>query len=353
MTLPKLSSRRVEAPDSLDAINDLYYERGWTDGLPIVPPTEERVRAMLALLGREPQESLGKMGPGNGTVTLEKLAVNAVMAGCKPEHFPVVVAAVKALLAEEFNIAGVSATTGGAVPLIVVNGPIAGELGINADTGAFGAGYRANACIGRAVRLAMRNLGGARPGEVDKSTLGHPGKYTFCIAENEERSPWNPFHVDLGYQPEESTVTVVGITGFHPIIEASAGSGRDVLKTVCSAITPWGTLAFYVPAREAQVVLVLGPEHAREIAEAGFSKRDVQMYVFQHARFPVGQLRGHTYWEGRTWPAWIDDTNDNEMVPAVSRPENVLVFVVGGDGRHSAWLPTWLSTRAVTVAIER
>ena len=347
-----LKSRRLEAPNSLDAVIDQYYRQGWTDGLPIIPPTEQRVEEMVRASGLAPEAVMGRVAPSNGTATVEKVAINAVMAGCQPEHFPVVLAAVEAVCRPEFNVAGVQSTTAGASPLIILNGQIAARLDVNSDTGVFGNGYRANATIGRALRLVMRNLGEAIPGETDKSTLGHPGKYTMCIAENEKRNPWEPLHVELGYQPDASTITAVAVTSFHQISEMTVSSGREVLNTICSSLTAPGNLCHYVIGRETPLLLVLGPEHADEMADSGFSKADVKTYIFENARMPVGKLRDRGYWESRTWPDWVNPQDDQSMVPPVLRPDNIIIVVAGGDGRHSAWLPTWLSSRAVTLPVE-
>ena len=256
-----LKSRRLEAPNSLDAVIDQYYRQGWTDGLPIIPPTEQRVEEMVRASGLAPEAVMGRVAPSNGTATVEKVAINAVMAGCQPEHFPVVLAAVEAVCRPEFNVAGVQSTTAGASPLIILNGQIAARLDVNSDTGVFGNGYRANATIGRALRLVMRNLGEAIPGETDKSTLGHPGKYTMCIAENEKRNPWEPLHVELGYQPDASTITAVAVTSFHQISEMTVSSGREVLNTICSSLTAPGNLCHYVIGRETPLLLVLARIH--------------------------------------------------------------------------------------------
>ena len=178
-----LASRRVEVPDSFEGVQDYYEEQGWTDGLPVVPATEDLVRNMLGPFGEDPGYSLGVIQPRNAHATLEKVAINAVMAGCRPEYFPVVVAAVKAAMQYDFNIAGCQATTGGAAPVIIVNGPIAEQLGINGDAGCFGPGHRANATIGRALRLVIRNVAGLIPGDMDKATLALPGRYSFCFSE--------------------------------------------------------------------------------------------------------------------------------------------------------------------------
>jgi len=219
-----LQSTRFRIPDSPRAVQDYLWEQGWTDGLPVVAPTEPLVREMLSGYGGQPSDSLGRIQPGNSNVTLEKLAVNAVMAGCLPEHFPVVVAALKAALRDEFNLAG-NVTTGGAAQVLIVNGPIAKELEINGDAACFGPGYRANAVIGRALRLAVRNLGGLIPGDMDKATLSTPYRYSFCFSENEDQSPWEPRHVELGYKPEASTVTIAAILGVYNVMESTVGTG--------------------------------------------------------------------------------------------------------------------------------
>ncbi len=347
-----LKSRRVEVSGSFEAINELYYQRGWTDGLPIVPPTEDRVRQMLEASSRDPEKVLGVFPPINGTATVEKVAINAVMAGCRPEYFAIVVASVEAVCQEQFNVGGVQSTTGGAAPVLIINGPLTSRLNVNSETGVFGHGYRANATIGRALRLVMRNIGGAIPGETDKSTFGHPGKYTMCIAENERISPWEPLHVESGYQPNTSTVTAVAVTGFHQISEMTVTSGREVLNTICGSLQGGGNVLHYIIGRETPLLLVLGPEHAQEIAEDGFTKSDVKSYVFEHAGMSVGSLRDRGYWGNRTWPDWVDAQDDEFMVPPVSRPENIIIVVAGGDGRHSAWLPSWSTSRAATVPVE-
>ena len=343
---------RLDVPDDVEAINDLFYERGWSDGLPIVPPTEERVARMLATTRLPPPTVLGVMPPREGTVTVEKVAVNAVMAGCKPEHFPVVLAAVRASLQEQFNVGGVSVTTGGAAPVVIVSGPVAERVGINSGTACFGAGFRANAAIGRALRLVMRNLGGAVPGEFEKSTQAQPGKFTFCFAENEARSPWEPLRVTLGYRPEESTVTLVGIRGLYTLSEQTASSGVEVLRTIALGMATVGVISFYTQARRPTVVVALGPEHAQEVAAAGFAKEDVRRFLFEHARLPKGTLRDRCYWGNRTWPAWLEAADDATPVPPTFCPEDILVVVAGGDGRHSSWLQPWSTTQVATEVVE-
>ena len=347
-----IQSRRVDVPADFSAIQDYYEEQGWTDGLPVVPATEELVREMLRPYGQAPDTSLGVVQPRNAQVTLEKVAINAVMAGCKPEHFPVVVAAVKAALQPDFNIASVQATTGGAAPAIIVNGPIAQELNINGDSGCFGPGYRANAAIGRALRLFVRNVAGLVPGEMDKATLALPARYTFCFAENEARSPWEPRHVELGLPPSASMVTLAGIRGMYTIMESTSPTGIQVLRTLVGSLRTIGISNYYQTGTGAQLVLVLCPEHAAEIHASGLSKKDVREYIFQNARMPLSRLKDIAHYGNRNWPAWIDQTDPETMVPIVRSADDLVVIVAGGDGRHSAWLAGWGVTRIVTQQID-
>ena len=347
-----MTSRRVEVSADFDVIQDYYEQQGWTDGLPVVPATEDLVRRMLLPYGQAPSTSLGVVQPRNAEVTLEKVAINAVMAGCKPEHFPVVVAAVKAAMHPDFNIAGVQATTGGAAPAVIVNGPVGRKLEINGDSGCFGPGYRANASIGRALRLFVRNVAGLVPGEMDKATLALPARYTFCFAENEARSPWEPRHVELGLDPSASMVTVMGVRGMYVIMESTSPTGIQVLRTLVDSIRTTGFSNYYQTGTGAQMALVLCPEHAAEIHASGLSKHDVREYVFQNARMPIHRLVGIGHYGNRNWPRWIDETDPDAMIPIVGSPDDILVVVAGGDGRHSAWLAGWGVTRMVTQEIE-
>ena len=347
-----LQSRRVDVPDSYDAIQDYCWEQAWTDGLPVVPATESLVRRMLSVYGENPSLCLGVIQPRNARVTLEKVAINAVMAGCQPEYFPVVVAAVKAVLKEEFNVAGVSATTGGAAPVVMVNGPLAKQLNINSDAGCFGPGYRANASIGRALRLIIRNLGGLVPGEMDKATLSTPGRYTFCFAENEDRSPWEPRHLELGFDPTVSIVTVIGIRSVYEVMETTVPTGTEVLQTILGTMKAAAVSNYYQIGTGTQIVLVVCPEHAADMYASGLSKTDVRQFIYQNARMPIHQLKDVAHYGNRNWPPWVDQTNPDTLVPIVHDAEDIVVIVAGGDGRHSAWLSGWGVTRMVTQEIE-
>ncbi|OGK86461.1 MAG: hypothetical protein A2050_08755 [Candidatus Rokubacteria bacterium GWA2_73_35] len=318
------------------AIDALYQERGWTDGLPIVPPTEAAVREFLGFADREPREVVGVLPPRQGEATVERIAVNAVMAGCRPEYFPVLLAAIEALADPAFNLDSIQATTHPVAPLLVVNGPIAREIGLNAGYNAFGQGARANVTIGRAVRLVLMNVGGGLPGTGDRATQGSPAKLAYCVAENEAESPWEPLHVEAGLAPDVSTVTAFGCEGPHNIQDHYSATGEGVLRTVAGAMGQAGSnnlLAAGWP------LLALGPEHAATIARDGFTKRQVKEFLFEHARFPLARL-GPEY---RRYQVERRDAADapDTMLPIVRAPEDLGVIVVGGAGKHSSWQPSF------------
>jgi hypothetical protein len=346
-------ARRHELIDDISIVDRYIEERGWADGLPVIPPTESLVEAMLGATPHGPDGVLGLMEPLKGVVTVEKVAANAVMAGCYPEHFPVVIASVKAVLQPQFHVGSTACTTGGAAPVVIVSGLIADKIGINSGTGCFGAGIRANATIGRALRLTMRNLGGAKPGGEEKSTQAWPGKVTFCFAENESRSPWESLRVERGYRADTSIVTVIASRGVYPITEGTQTSGVGTLQTIAAGMRVVGSPIYNQGARnEVPVVVALGPEHAAEIARAGFSKNDVKRYLFEHARVPMRELAGRMYAGTDPWPSWIDASDPETLVPIVAQASDLIVVVAGGDGRHSAWLPSWNVCRGATQAIE-
>jgi hypothetical protein len=323
-------------PGAYEEIDAHYQELGWTDGLPIVPPTEARVHQFLTQTARDPREVVGVLPPRQGEATVEKIAANAVMAGCQPQYFPVVLAAIDALADPLFNLDSVQATTHPVAPLIVINGPIARALGIQAGYNAFGQGVRANVTIGRAVRLVLMNVGGGLPGSGDRATQGSPAKIAYCVAENEAESPWEPLHVEAGLPASTSTVTVFGCEGPHNIQDHYSNTALGVLRTVAGAMGQAGSnnlLGHGWP------LLSLGPEHATTIAKEGYSKQKIKAFLFEHARFPLKRL-GLEY-QRQQIERWdvIDATET--MVPIVSRAEDISVIVVGGAGKHSSWQPTF------------
>jgi hypothetical protein len=333
---------------------DVYAEfvrREWCDGLPIVAPTPERVAAMLAEGHADGARSLGLMAPLWRECTLEKLAVNAVMAGCEPASFKVIVAAVEALLDPTFNLFGVQATTHPVAPLVVVNGPVARAIGLHAGSGLMGPGFRANATIGRAIRLILMNVGGAWPGRHDMATQGGPAKFSFAVAEREDVSPWEPMHVALGFRPDQSVVTVYGGEAPHNVNDHVSTTAAGILNNVSDVAATLGSnVGWYFS--QSQLLVVLGPEHAATIAGDGFTRADVQRFIFEHARLPLGRLKLGGMWGMRDWPLWmLKVTDDSVMLPQVPSPEDIFVMVGGGSGKHSAVVPNCTFSRAVSRAI--
>ena len=334
---PRQRVELVRDPDPGAAVNRLYRERGWTDGLPIVPPTLGRVDEMVAAGPLERHAVLGEVEPLRGVATVEKVAANAVMAGCEPAHFPVVTAAVQAILDPAFNLRGVQTTDENVAPLLVIGGPAAARLGINAGWGALGPGWAANAAIGRAVRLVMNNLGGGWPGAVSFAGLGQPARYGLCLAEREDGLPWPPLHVELGYRPEQSVVvalraeTVINVTG-----------GLEELASVMgSAASLFGIL------HSGKVAVILSPFTARRLAAEGRSRADVRRELFARGRLPAEVWRRswlHGIARASDWPEWARAAAEREgAVPAVREPDDITLVVAGADlpiSQH-AYCPTW------------
>jgi len=333
----------IDIPDDPIAILDAFTERNWADGLPIIAPTAERVSAMLD--GRDGAKSLGIMPPLWRQVTLEKLAVNAVMAGCEPRAFPIILAAVEAMLDRAFNLYGVQATTHPVAPLLVVNGAYGRQIGLHGGSGCFGPGFRANATIGRAIRLILLNVGGAWPGRYDMATQGSPAKFSYCIAENEAASPWGPL-------AEGDTVTVYGGEPPHNVNDHVSTTASGILTTVCdTAVSLGSNVGWYFS--QSQLLVVLGPEHARTIADDGFTRADVQRFVYEHARLPLGRLKLAGMWGMHDWPAWMNAVEDPDaLMPQVPSPDDVFVAVAGGSGKHSAVVPNCTFSRAVSRPIK-
>ena len=327
----------AESHESLDRVNDYFYERGWTDGLPIVPPTEERVRAMLAgMPGRDADDLVSVVPPKMGRATMRQIAVNAVMAGAKPEYLPVVVAALQAVSEKQYGLAHRQTTTHAGAPLIIVNGPIVERLKINGGRGLFGPGWRANATIGRALRLILVNVGGAGPA-VDASQTGHPGKYTYCIAEYEQANPWEPLHVERGYARGESVVTVVNSEAPHSMTENIQTDPREIIRTFASCMATLGVNNLY---SQGNPVLVMGIEHAHYFSSAGWSKKDVKQALFEQARQPWGLMKNRGKSKGPRFPEFVDRNDDRSLVPIVREADDLIVIVGGGAGGKSMFLPT-------------
>ena len=262
-----LRSREVALGEAEDAI-EACFDRGWTDGLPVVPPTPARVLRMLAGTTRRPDEVLGLVPPDLAACTVEKVAVNAVMAGCKPEYLPIVLAAVEAALVDEFGMHGILCTTMFAGPLVIVNGPLGRAVGVNSGVNALGQGHRANASIGRALQLVIRNVGGGRPGEVDRATLGTPGKYSFCFAEA-EHPDWEPLHVQRGFARQASTVTLFAGEGVQGVVDQKSRTPESLARSFAASLRAVDHVKL---ALAGDAVLVVSPDHCRVFLEAGWGK---------------------------------------------------------------------------------
>jgi len=342
----------VELDDvSFDNINRVFYERKWTDGLPIVPPTEDRVQAMLAYTDLPGATVLGNMGPSWSLTTVHHVAVNAVMAGCRPEYFPVMVAGVQAILDPDLNIYGVQGTTNPAGVMLLVNGPIARELDINGGPNLFGQGWQANGTIGRALRLCMINIGGGRPVMGDMSTLGNPNKWGSCIAENEAQSPWPAFHIDRGYAASTSTVTAVATAAPQNVIEMSADP-IAILNTLSRALTSAGSNCTYF---DHEPMVVISPVQARQLNEGGFDKAGIQKYLWEHGKFGLTGYHPTAQKSIRDWKQrCVKIENGEEIIYPTVKPEDIGIVCGGGDsGPHSAILATFNGTHLITRPIAR
>ena len=332
---PRQRVELVRGADPVAAVNRLYQERGWTDGLPIVPPTLGRVDEMVAAGGRERHAALGEVAPLAGLATVEKVAANSVMAGCEPAHFPVVLGAVEAILDPAFNLRGVQTTDENVAPLLVVNGPVAARLGINAGWGALGPGWPAHAAIGRAVHLVMHNLGGGWPGAVSFAGLGQPGRYTLCLAERDD-SPWPPLHVELGYRPEQSTVTVLRA---ETVINVTGGLD-EVASVMGSAASLFGILHSGKPG------VILSPLIARRLHADGWTRATVREALFARGRLDADTWRRswiRTAVRATDWPAWAVEAAERGAIPAVREPDDITLVVAGADlpiPQH-AYCPSW------------
>lgn len=330
------------APSKVMELNDDLFQDAWMDGLPVVPPTEERVEKMLQFIKRDPLEVIGVIPPQMGVATVEKVAIHMVMAGCKPEYATVVFAALKTLLKPSFNLNGVQATTHNCAPLLVTSGSITKELDIHSGSNVFGSGFRSNATIGRAIRLILFHLGGAIPGELDNSTFGHPGKYSFCIGENDEANPWTSLHQDYGFSKEDSAVTLFACEAPHSVNDHINHSAKGVLTSVADTMATLGNNNLHC---HGDVMVVIGPEHAKTIAKDDWTKQDIKEFLYENARVPMSFAKlGGMYSEENAeafWPKWLQEADDDTNVPLVRSPERIAVTVAGGLGRFSMVLHGW------------
>jgi hypothetical protein len=313
-------------------VQEEFFERGWTDGLPIVPPTVERVQRMLAAVGAdEPQLLIGFLPQRGVGVTLEKAAINAVLAGCRPEYFPIVVAALEAAFDPEFNLHAMLTSTSGTAQCIVVSGSLTEDIGMNSEHNVLGGGNRANATIGRAFRLVARNVLGAIPGAGDATSIGHPGKLSFCFAERRPPQPWRPLRVELGYREDDTTVTVVASEGPRQIGQMLTRDVEDVLRTCASAIK---CPAWIATGRRGAGVLILGPEHAGFCVDAGWTQAQVRQFVCSESRISLDELRAAGVSTDGLVPA------ADGRLDSLASPDHLVIVTAGGEGAGwSSWVP--------------
>jgi hypothetical protein len=318
--------------DDYDALLDDYYDKGWTDGLPVVPPTPEKVERFLAVAGLDPATVLGEVPTREVVVTAEHAAINAVMAGCKPEYFPAVVAAVRAHLDPMGNCHSTTGTLSGAAQVVVINGPIRKEIGVHCYSGCFGPGFRANATIGRALRLVIRNVCRAIPGFLDRASFSWPLRYSFCFGENEEASAWVPLHVQRGYRPEQSTATVISIMKFQPASDLTSRGPEGILDSLVRNARTSGVGGDQWLGDDHNVMFVFGTEHHRFFIEAEWSKERMQQYL---------------------WPRLFAETSGpTDRKVNVAKPEGILLVAAGGPGMGETWMFLPHLAHAITREIE-
>jgi len=370
----KPTSEIIRCKDSIDLIYEQFYKDGLTDGLPIIPPTRERVAAMMSTVDSTFDEMAACLPPRLANVTLEKLAVNAVMAGCQPSYFPVIVAAVEAMLDPKFNLMGHQTSTSPTAIMLMINGPIRHELDINCSWGCFGPGWRANATIGRAISLIMLNIGGRIPGEISKSVFANPGRYTMCIGEREEASPWEPFHVERGFQADQSTVTVICADGYLGLEAFEETTPDQLLENLACQLHLPLVLSTYPAWGQGDMLILMCPDYGRILSEGGYTKQQVQEYFFEHTQDIPSSLipdwifqemirrdndmskfyasRSELIKQGLVKPGQRQVTSKG--VSAVARPDQYKIAIAGGDGHINGILITsWGRSYMVTRPIKK
>ena len=348
VSAPAPRAASIEAPTDPEEFNRFILARHWGDGLPVMPPTAERVARMLAHTNRAPQEVVARIAPAFGSATVEHIAVNAAMAGCYPEYLPVLIAATEAIAEPQFNLQGLQATTNPGAVWLMLNGPIVKRLAVNFGSNCLGQGNWANATLGRALRLILQNVGGALPGDMDRATQGQPGKYTFCCAENEEANPWEPLHVERGHAPGSSTVTVVAPLGTWNM-NTHAKDADDLLRVIADTMMfPAGS--DYVWSGEPW--LMLAPEHAHILKAEGLSKAEVKRRLWHESRLAAHRLSAKDFVRTRdARRAELGEITRTSMIPISIEPEHISIIVAGGVGTHSVYFPVSGASRSVTRAV--
>jgi hypothetical protein len=324
-------------PEAAQAAIEYCYAQGWSDGLPLVPASQPLVEEFLATTSRAPDEIIGELEQVGRNCTVYLAAINAVMAGCRPEYLPVVVAAVEGIGDPAWSYHGPGTSTGGAAVLAIINGPVARELDINSGDNLFGPGWRANLTIGRALRLVMRNVCGSLPGLLDRGTLGHPGKLSYVIAENEAESPWTPLHVERGFRPDQSTVTVMAAEAPHQFYNQLSPDAEGVLTTLADSMKHSGGAG-----RQPQYVVTLAGEHMRTIAGSGWGKKEIRQFLFENTKNTVAHLK-----RTNRIPGAIQPGDDTKLRAIVAEPDDILIVAAGGRaGSFSSFIPGWGGARS-------
>ena len=333
----QLTSKIHEAAD-INEFVEMAYERGWTDGLPVFPPTDDRVEAMIEYVGRDPNEVIGVVPPGEGIATVEKIAINAVMAGCKPEYMPIIITAVEAMLDPAFELLRVQATTAGPAPLAIISGPVVKQLGFNYADGAFtGTGHRANSTIGRAIRLILWNVGYGRPGKMSQATMGHPSRYAYLVAERppDDGNPWTQFHVTNGLQPEDNAVSMFPSVTHYQITPAiGTQTFENSVYVMVDSICHLGNFR-----AATQKILVLNPQGVKILNDAGWTKEKFRDYLQERCVRPVRDVKrtgGLSVTYKNHWTKVADPNDDDALVPSMVGPDGLQILVSGGYGSASS-----------------
>ena len=344
-----------DSVDSWEAINQWFLANDLTDGLPIVPPTQERVGRMThyvrEVLGWQPADVIAILAPKQGAATVQAIAANAVMAGCLPEYMPVIIAAVQAMALPKFNLDAVQTSTHNTSALPVVNGPMRKAINLNCGYNTTGSSWRSTSTIGRALRLIMANIGGT-PGSVNIHTQGHIARYEHCIGENQEQSPWEPLHVERGFAPEVSTVTIIPACP-AAMIDDNGGSqtAKDLLRTFAHSVPSVGNRNFN---GEGQPVFILGPQHSQMFANGGYSKADVKRFIWERGRIRFGDIpRSNLVNYSKKNMKFYADVDPDYGIPVAESPDDIVIIVMGGTGTHSLFVQTQLACKTLTVPITR
>ena len=320
---------------------EFFLEKDWSDGLPVVTPTEERIARMLTGTKRAPDEVIGPIPPAMEIATVESVAVHALMAGCKPEYLPVVIAATEMMLRDEFNVNGVQGTMHGVAPMMIVNGPYAEEIGIHGGNGCMGPGFRSNAAIGRAIRLVLMNLGAGIPGVSSMTIFGMPSRYTYCLTENMEDHPWDSLAVSKGYRPDENVITMAMVESPRFCFDDVSDEPDRLLTGVADTMVGMGSWNMHT---RSDMVVAMGPQHAALCANAGMSRADVHNRLCEIAGRKVGDLKNGGNWRREralAFPIDVDPDDDDCFIPAIKDPQDLQLIVAGGWGPCTAVCHGW------------